>query len=53
LMYQTYLHADSSEPLDVMDVLWNALWIGMMDRKSAAFGPYIMLLIIDAWNKKF
>ena len=27
LMLQTYLHEDSLEPLDVMDVLWNDLWM--------------------------
>ena len=53
LMLQTYLHADSLEPLDVMDVLWNNLWMAVMDRKAAVFGPYIMLLILDAWQEEF
>ena len=25
----------------------------MMDRKAAVFGPYIMLLILDAWEEIF
>jgi len=25
----------------------------MMERKSASFGPYIMLLIIDTWERTF
>jgi len=51
LMLHTYLHKDDVTALDVMDVLWNDIWLTLLDRQSASYGPYIMLLILDTWAK--
>jgi len=53
LMLQTYLHKDVEGPeavMDVMDVLWNDLWLTILDRQSCSYGPYFMLMIVDAWS---
>jgi len=53
LMYQSYLHKDSRQKMDVMNVLWNDIWLTLLARNSATYGPYLQLLINDAWKKQF
>ena len=53
LMYHTYIHANDTEPMDVMDVLWRNLYLKVMERISCAFGPFIMKLILFTWNETF
>jgi hypothetical protein len=52
-MLQTHLRKDEDKKMDVMNVLFEELYMNILDRKACAYGPYIMILIDDAWKETY
>ncbi|KAK1620115.1 hypothetical protein QYE76_025632 [Lolium multiflorum] len=53
LMLQTHLRKGKGVKMDVMDCLWNQIFLRMVEKRSPAFGPFIMKLISEVWRQKF
>ena len=45
LMFQTYLRKDSTEQHDVMHYIRREMWLAIVERRSAPYGPYVQRLI--------
>jgi hypothetical protein len=39
--------------IDVMDCLWNHIYLHMLEKWSPSFSPYIMKLICKTWRQNF
>jgi hypothetical protein len=39
--------------MDVMDCLWNQIYLRMVEKRSPSFSHYIMKLICEVWHQKF
>src|SRR5664279_2896712 len=39
----------SKEKLDVMDFIYNEMWLAMLDQRAPVYGPYLMKLICAKW----
>ena len=50
LMVRMHEFKGNGKLLDAMDYLWNEFWNIIILKKSAAYGPLVMKLIIWAWT---
>ncbi|KAK1663429.1 hypothetical protein QYE76_051588 [Lolium multiflorum] len=53
LMLQTHLRKGKGVKMDVMDCLWNQIFLRVVEKRSPAFAPYIMKLISEVWRETF
>ena len=45
LLFQTYLRANTEEPLDVMTYIRKEMWLAIVERRCAPYAPYVQRLI--------
>ncbi|KAK1681654.1 hypothetical protein QYE76_042502 [Lolium multiflorum] len=50
---KTHLRRGKGVQMDVMDFLWNQIYLRMVEKRSPSFAPYIMKLISEVWPQKF
>ncbi|KAK1650129.1 hypothetical protein QYE76_067934 [Lolium multiflorum] len=50
---KTHLRRGKGVHMDVMDCLWNQIYLRMVEKRSRSFAPYIMKLICEVWRQKF
>ncbi|KAK1681680.1 hypothetical protein QYE76_042528 [Lolium multiflorum] len=53
LMLQTHLRKGKGVKMDIMDCLWNQIFLRMVEKRSPAFAPFIMKLISEVWRQTF
>jgi hypothetical protein len=53
LMLQTHLRMGKGVYMDVMNCLWNQIYLWIMEKRSPSFAPVIMKLISEVWCQKF
>ncbi|KAK1629190.1 hypothetical protein QYE76_003505 [Lolium multiflorum] len=53
LMLETHLRRGKGVQMDVMDCLWNQIYLRMVEKRSPSFAPFIMKLISEVWRQKF
>ena len=49
LLLQCHLRKGSGEKLDVMNVIFEELWLAIIDKRVPIYAPYIMKLIVGKW----
>ena len=51
LMLQTYLRANTEEPLDVMAYIRKEMWLAIVERRCASYAPYVQRLINTVFHR--
>ena len=49
LLILCYQKRGSGEKLDVMNVLFEELWLSIIEQRAPGYAPYIMKLIVGKW----
>jgi hypothetical protein len=52
LLYITHPNRGSRVQLDVMDYLWNEIWLVLYYRKRPPFAPYVIKFLYQKWSDK-
>ena len=53
LLLAVHENRGKGKKLDVMDFIWHEMWGVIVCKRNACYGPFIMRIILDAWEDKF
>jgi hypothetical protein len=53
LMVNSHKMKGTGVKMDVMDLLYNELYFGVIEKRSCPYAPFMMKLIFDTWLKTF